>query len=77
MAHFPNSFYPHATAPGEVVGETRLDPEVVAVLRARGHEVTVVGWSLGRLSAMSRSMRGQLHRAATNPRYMQGYAVGR
>jgi gamma-glutamyltranspeptidase/glutathione hydrolase len=46
-------------------------------LRRRGHQVTEVdGWSLGRLSAVSRSPDGFL-RAAANPRGAQGYAVGR
>jgi gamma-glutamyltranspeptidase / glutathione hydrolase len=76
--HFPSSFYPRTAAPGKVVVEDRLDPDVVAVLRARGHDLDVVdGWSLGRLSAVSRNSRDGLLRAAANPRGMQGYAVGR
>jgi gamma-glutamyltranspeptidase/glutathione hydrolase len=76
--HFPSSFYPRTAAPGEVMVEVRLDPEVVAALRARGHDVTVVdGWSLGRLSAVSRDPGSELLRAAANPRGMQGYAAGR
>jgi gamma-glutamyltranspeptidase / glutathione hydrolase len=76
--HFPSSFYPRAAAPGEVMAEARLDPAVVAALRARGHDVTVVdGWSLGRLSAVSRNPENGALRAAANPRGMQGYAVGR
>ena len=76
--HFPSSFYPRAAAPGEVVAEARLDPPVVEALRERGHDVTVVdGWSLGRLSAVSRDPESRLLRAAANPRGMQGYAVGR
>jgi gamma-glutamyltranspeptidase/glutathione hydrolase len=76
--HFPSSFYPRAAAPGHVVAEARLDPKVVAALRARGHNVTVVdAWSLGRLSAVSQDPTNGLLRAAANPRGMQGYAVGR
>jgi gamma-glutamyltranspeptidase / glutathione hydrolase len=76
--HFPSSFYPRTAAPGEVMAEARLDPAVVEVLRARDHDVTVVdGWSLGRLSAVSRDPENGLLRAAANPRGMQGYAVGR
>src|ERR687894_1234211 len=53
--HFPSSFYPRTATPGEVMTEARLDRAVVAALRARGHDVTAVdGWSLGRLSAVSR-----------------------
>jgi hypothetical protein len=33
--HFPSSFYPRTAAPGEVMVEARLDPAVVAELRAR------------------------------------------
>jgi gamma-glutamyltranspeptidase/glutathione hydrolase len=76
--HFPSSFYPRAAALGKVAIEDRLGPDVVAALRARGHDVNVVdGWSLGRLSAVSRDAEDGLLRAAANPRGMQGYAVGR
>ncbi len=51
VAHFPSSFYPRAAAPGEVVVETRLDPEIVAVLlraRPRGdrHRWSVAGTAI-------------------------------
>src|SRR5215207_3380084 len=76
--HFPSSFYPRTAAPGKIVVEDRLEREVIAGLRARGHDVDVVdGWSLGRLSAVSRSTRDGSLRGAANPRGMQGYAVGR
>ncbi len=76
--HFPSSFYPRTAAPGKVAVEDRMDRDVVAALRARGHDVNVVdGWSLGRLSAVSRDVEDGLLRAAANPRGMQGYAVGR
>ena len=76
--HFPSSFYPRTAAPGKVTVEDRLGPDVVAGLRARGHDAVVAdGWSLGRLSAVSRDAEDGLLRAAANPRGMQGYAVGR
>ncbi len=76
--HFPSSFYPRTATPGEVMAEARLDPAVVEALRARGHDVTAVdGWSLGRLSAVSRDPENGLLRGAANPRGMQGYSVGR
>ena len=57
--------------------EGRVPAETIAALRARGHDVVVTDdWSLGRLSAISRSPDGLL-RGAANPRGMQGYAVGR
>jgi gamma-glutamyltranspeptidase/glutathione hydrolase len=75
--HFPSSFWPRATAPRLVELEERWDPAIVEELRRRGHDVVVAEpWSLGRLSAVSRSADGTL-RAAANPRGMQGYAVGR
>jgi len=57
--------------------EGRMPEATVAELKRRGHEVTVDSdWSLGRLSAAQRGGDGLL-RAAANPRFMQGYAVGR
>jgi gamma-glutamyltranspeptidase / glutathione hydrolase len=60
-----------------VLAESRLGAETIAELRRRGHDVTEVdGWSLGRLSAVSRGADGFL-RAGANPRGAQGYAAGR
>ena len=76
--HFPSSFYPRAAEPGGVRIEDRADPEVIAALRERGHGAIVVdGWSLGRLSAVSRDPENGLLRGAADARGMQGYAVGR
>jgi gamma-glutamyltranspeptidase/glutathione hydrolase len=75
--HFPSSFYPREATPRAVVVEDRLGAETLAALRRRGHDVTTVdGWSLGRLSAVSREPGGFL-RAAANARGAQGYAAGR
>jgi gamma-glutamyltranspeptidase/glutathione hydrolase len=80
-AHFPSSFYPRTAQPGVMQVEDRLDPEVVAELRRRGHQVHVPGpWELGRISAVARDADfpdGGFLRAAANPRGAQGYAVGR
>ena len=74
--HFPSSFYPRESCPLAVDVEERAGPDVIAALRARGHEVTVSApWSLGRVSAVARD--GGLLYAAANARGMQGYAVGR
>ena len=74
--HFPSSFYPRQSLPRSLAVESRVGADVVAGLRARGHEVSVrPPWSLGRLSAVSRS--GGMLYAAANPRGMQGYAAGR
>jgi gamma-glutamyltranspeptidase / glutathione hydrolase len=75
--HFPSSFYPRRAEPGKLAVEERLGETAVEALRKRGHRVSVTdGWSLGRLSAVSRDDAGTL-RAGANPRGMQGYAVGR
>jgi gamma-glutamyltranspeptidase/glutathione hydrolase len=76
--HFPSSFYPRGSAPGEIVVESRLGERTVAALRRRGHKVTVVGpWTLARISSVARDGRTGVLYAAANPRGMQGYAVGR
>ncbi len=74
--HFPSSFWPRGSAPRSLAAEARLGEPVLAELRRRGHEVTVTPpWSLGRISAVSRS--GGFLYAGANARGMQGYAVGR
>jgi gamma-glutamyltranspeptidase/glutathione hydrolase len=74
--HFPSSFWPRESAPGTLDIEERAGDEVIADLRARGHDVTVrPPWSLGRISAVAAD-DGLLY-AAANPRGMQGYAIGR
>jgi gamma-glutamyltranspeptidase/glutathione hydrolase len=75
---FPGSFYPRGMARGSLTVEERMDPEVVAELRRRGHDVTVGdAWSEGRLCAVARDPGTGILSAAANPRGMQGYAVGR
>jgi gamma-glutamyltranspeptidase/glutathione hydrolase len=74
--HVPSSFYPRGRVPGEVEIEDRFPAAVLDELGARGHRLAVQGgWTLGRLSAVSRG-DGVL-RAAANPRGAQGYAAGR
>ena len=74
--HFPSSFYPRGSVPRSLAAEDRVGEPVLADLRRRGHDVTVMPpWSLGRISAIARD-RGFLY-AGANPRGMQGYAVGR
>jgi gamma-glutamyltranspeptidase/glutathione hydrolase len=75
--HFPSSFYPRDASPRGVLAESRLGAHTVTELRRRGHDVAEVdGWSLGRMSAVSRSPDGFL-RSAANSRGAQGYAAGR
>jgi len=76
--HFPSSFYPRGSAPGEIVVESRVGARVLSGLRRRGHKVVVAGpWTLARLSAVAKDHRTGMLYAAANPRGMQGYAVGR
>jgi gamma-glutamyltranspeptidase/glutathione hydrolase len=72
------SFWPRLWVPRGVVAEDRMGAEVIEGLAARGHDVTTVpGWTLGRLSSVTRDpATGELG-AAANPRGEQGYAVGR
>ncbi len=74
--HMPSSFWPRSADLGSLTLEDRFPEATVAALRQRGHLAkTVDGWSLGRLSAATR--QGRLLKAAANPRFMQGYAIGR
>ena len=75
--HFTGSFYPRRAFPGRMMIEPAAGDDVIAELRARGHEVEVTEpWSIGRLTAAAREADGLL-RAAATPRLMQAYAVGR
>jgi gamma-glutamyltranspeptidase/glutathione hydrolase len=74
--HMPSSFWPRAAQPRSLAVESRVGDEVIAGLRARGHDVSVRSpWSQGRVSAVARS--GGFLYAGANPRGMQGYAAGR
>jgi gamma-glutamyltranspeptidase/glutathione hydrolase len=75
--HFPSSFHPRQAEPRSLSLEARWGSQVADELRRRGHDVEVTEpWSLGRVSAVSRSADGML-RAGADPRGMQGYAAGR
>ena len=76
--HFPSSFYPRESHPGEVVVEGRLGESVVSELEERGHRIVVeADWALGRVSAAGVDFETGMLKAASNPRGMQGYASGR
>lgn len=72
------SFEPRTVQPASLTVESRLGASVIDELRARGHDVTVMGpWSLGRLSCVGIERdRGWMF-AAANSRGNQGYAAGR
>ncbi len=75
---FPGSFWPRTWTPAGAVLEDRLGDSVVEGLRRRGHAVELSGgWSLGRLSAVTRDPGTGTLSAAANARGAQGYAVGR
>ncbi|AXC49974.1 gamma-glutamyltransferase family protein [Paracoccus suum] len=75
--HFQGSFYPRRAEPAKMLIEETIGEDVIAALRARGHEVDVApAWSIGRLTAALREPDGVI-RAAATPRLMQAYAVGR
>jgi gamma-glutamyltranspeptidase / glutathione hydrolase len=72
------SFEPRTVQPASLTVESRLGDSVIEELRARGHEVTVMGpWSLGRLSCVGVEPERGWFYAATNSRGAQGYATGR
>ncbi|AFU02204.1 gamma-glutamyltransferase family protein [Nocardia brasiliensis] len=72
----PASFTPHAHRPGVVVAEQTCPPEVVADLRARGHDVDLVpAYSLGRVCAVGFTDDHEFVRAAASPRGRHAYAV--
>ena len=74
--HFPNSFFPRETDIGSLFMENRFSQNTIKDLRRRGHNVTVeADWSLGRMTAAS--INNNILKAAANPRFMQGYAIGR
>jgi gamma-glutamyltranspeptidase/glutathione hydrolase len=75
-AHFPSSFYPREWDPGKLMLEGRFPRATIEELKRRGHRVEVNDpWSIGRVTAACRE--GRLLKAAANPRFMQGYAIGR
>jgi gamma-glutamyltranspeptidase/glutathione hydrolase len=75
-AHFPSSFYPRETDLGHLAVEGRIPSTTISELERRGHRVSVEDdWSIGRVTAAAKD--GELLRAGANPRFMQGYAIGR
>ena len=75
-AHFPNSFYPRETDIGSLFVERRFPKSTIKKLISKGHNVIIEDeWSLGRMTAASKN--GNILKAAANPRFMQGYAIGR
>ena len=75
-AHFPGSFYPRQCDPGHLAVESRFPKATIDDLRRRGHRVEVdEDWCLGRIVGAAKD--GEILKAGANPRFMQGYAIGR
>lgn len=75
--HMNSSFFPRTAFKGEMMAEKSFGEKTLKELRERGHKVNEAEeWTVGRLTAASRSADGLLKAAAT-PRLMQAYAVGR
>ncbi len=75
---FPSSFAPHASQPGSLAVESSIRDFVIADLRARGHDVTVLPpWAEGGMCAVARDPQTGILSAAATPRGMRAYAVGR
>jgi len=78
--HMTSSFWPRHARPGVLALESRFPEATVEALKRRGHQVEVgEAWSEGRLSACAVEADGdaRILKAGSNPRGMQGYAVGR
>ena len=74
--HFPNSFFPRETDIGSLFVEKRFSANTIKNLKNRGHNITVEpDWSLGRMTAAS--VDNKVLKAAANPSFLQGYAIGR
>ena len=74
--HFPSSFYPRDEQRGRMMIEDRVGTATIEALRSKGHDVVVDGsWTIGRMCSALND--GTMLRAASTPRGMQGYAVGR
>ncbi|MEU3186076.1 gamma-glutamyltransferase [Streptomyces sp. NPDC006923] len=73
--HVPTSFTPRQFRPRAVVAERGCDPEAVAELRRRGHEVELAeDYSLSKVCATGLTRDG-LVLGAASPRGAQAYAV--
>jgi gamma-glutamyltranspeptidase/glutathione hydrolase len=78
--HMTSSFWPRHARPGVLAVESRFPAATIEDLKRRGHQVEVgEPWSEGRLCACAIERDGddRILKAGSNPRGMQGYAVGR
>jgi gamma-glutamyltranspeptidase/glutathione hydrolase len=75
--HFPSSFWPHDLHPGVVAAESRIDSDVLAELRKKGHRIVIDGaWSHGRCLAIHYDSETHVISGAASPRPSEAYALG-
>lgn len=79
-SNFPNSFWPHTYLPGRLNVEGRMDPETIAALARRGHDIAVQDdWermSMAVLSAIVVDAASGVLTGGADPR-RDTYAIGR
>jgi gamma-glutamyltranspeptidase/glutathione hydrolase len=74
--HMPSSFWPRQSRPGVVHAESRIEPDVLRELEARGHRVERRGaWEHGRVLAATADPAGGPNEAAASPRFAIAYAI--
>jgi len=75
--HFPSSFYPRSAYPGCMFAEDRIPKRVIAGLRRKGHDITVVdGWNNGKVMGIRfDASRGVIH-GGVSPRKQIGFCAG-
>ncbi len=75
--HFPSSFYPREALPARMDAENRIAPEVIAELRRRGHEVSVVGgWGNGKCMGIRYDRKRGTIMGGASAKGSIGYAIG-
>ena len=74
--HFPSSFYPRESFPGMLVAESRIPPDVISALEARGHDVRLTGpWSNGKVLAIRTDPARGTIAGAASPKGNIGYTI--
>ncbi|UCD44921.1 MAG: gamma-glutamyltransferase, partial [Candidatus Bathyarchaeota archaeon] len=77
IRHMPASFWPHTAQPGRVFVEPRIPKEVVAGLKAKGHEIVMSEpWSHGRCLSIRYDHETGMIYGGASPRTGEPYAIG-
>jgi gamma-glutamyltranspeptidase/glutathione hydrolase len=75
--HFPSSFYPRSAYPGCMFAEDRIPKRIIAGLKRRGHEVTVVdGWNNGKVMGIRYDASRGIILGGVSPRKQIGFCAG-